>query len=376
MTLVGSVLRLFARTFVMTLAVFASLVTMVFGLSVLGGATADSSEEVVSASDYAHVTGTEGSANRLLAIAVQGPILGHPPHDSLLGDWLVDGIAYGYRIQQELLDAADDDSVKGIFLEVDTPGGTIFGSQAIFDGLRSYREKTGRPVVAHVEGLAASGGVWAMVGADEIYADYGTGIGSIGVIGPMLTFYDDPTAFDGGLLGGGVTTRKVIDLVLVSAGRGKDFGNPFRRPTQEELKVTQASVDAAYHLFTAHVAAARHLDVEVVEHRIGAFLYGNEAAQELGLIDGTRGRTQAIRALAEKAGVHDDYALVRGRRRERSLLATLFASLGEAPQPRRGYAAGVAARDLCGSLRLGALVYHGDPRALCAAQHGAAPISP
>src|SRR5690606_18222954 len=135
---------------------------------------------------------------------------GHPPRGSYFDLWDVAGMTYGYRIQQALEAAAKDDGIKGVLLEVDTPGGTIFGSQAIYEGIVRYREKTGRPVIAHVEGLAASGGVWAMVGADEIYADFGTSIGSIGVIGPMLTFYDRPTAFDGGLLGGGVTTERGI----------------------------------------------------------------------------------------------------------------------------------------------------------------------
>jgi protease-4 len=371
MPLLSSVVRLFARAFVGTFAVLASLVTIVFVLSTIARLTVASPEPVVvESSDYTHVAGTEGSPNRLLAVAVEGPILGHPPRDSLWIEWEIEGIAYGYRIQQELADAAEDETIKGIFLEVDTPGGTIFGSQAIFAGLESYRAKTGKPVFAHVEGLAASGGVWAMVGADEIYADLGTGIGSIGVIGPILTFYNAPTAFDGGLLGGGVTTEQGIELFLVSAGRGKDFGNPFRRPTAEELAIAQKTVDRAYGDFVAHVARARDLEQSAIREKIGAFLYGNEAAEELGLIDGTLGRREAIAALADKAGVKDDWELVRGRGRTQSLFATLFAGTGFDRPARRVEADAIAARALCGSLRVGALVYHGDPSALCALRSG------
>lgn len=368
MPLLRSALRLFARAFVGTFAVLASLFTIGLLLSLIGGLTAASSDPVVLDSGYTHVAGTEGSSNRLLAVSVEGPILGHPPRDSFFSEWETTGFAFGYEIQERLAEAADDDTVKGIFLEVDTPGGTIFGSQAIFEGLATYREKTGKPIVAHVEGLAASGGVWAMVGASPIYADYGTAIGSIGVIGPMLTFYNAPTAFDGGLLGGGVTTQRGIELFLVSAGRGKDFGNPFRLPTDEEMKIAQASVDRAYDRFVTHVAKARHLDEKKIRDQIGAFLYGNEAAQELGLVDGTMSRTEAIAALAEKAGVADDYALVRGQPRERGLLASLFAStdrsggIGTVGDARTRP---LATADLCASLRLGALAYHGDPRTLC-----------
>jgi protease IV len=375
MTLLRAAARLFAQAFIVTFAVLASITTIgvVLGfIAAIDGATG--SEEAILASDYTHVAGDEGSPNRLLAIAIEGPILGHPPRDSFFADWGMEGIVYGYKVQQQLAEAAEDETVKGILLEVDTPGGTIFGSQAIFDGLESYRKETGRPIVAHVEGLAASGGVWAMVGADEIYADFGTGIGSIGVIGPMLTYYDSPTAFDGGLLGGGVTTERGISLFLVSAGRGKDFGNPFRKPTAEELAIAQKGVDRAYDEFVAHVAEARGIDAKKIRERIGAFLYGDEEAKQLGLIDGTLGRREAIAVLAEKAGVVDDYAVVRTAPRAQSLFAALFASFGGERPWSAARRASVSARELCGSLRLGMLAFHGDPRVLCASATAAAAL--
>ena len=70
--------------------------------------------------------------------------------------------------------------------------------------MRRCLDATGKPVVAYVSGISASGGMYAMAGADEIYADHGTLIGSIGVIfGPFVT-YNDVRAIDGGILGGGV----------------------------------------------------------------------------------------------------------------------------------------------------------------------------
>ena len=85
-------------------------------------------------------------------------------------------------MEDNIWQAAKEDSIKGVVLMVNSPGGTIFGSNAILDGVKEYKNETGKPVIAFVTGMAASGGYWASLGADEIIADSGSTIGSIGVI--------------------------------------------------------------------------------------------------------------------------------------------------------------------------------------------------
>jgi len=258
------------------------------------------------------IYGDDKSQNVFLSIPVHGVIMGSKSsHD--IPFFMEDvGIAYGYEIKQQLMDAATDKDIKGILLDVSTPGGTIFGSQAISDGITYYREKSGRPVVVYIQGLAASGGIWSIVKADAIYADYGSMIGSIGVIGPTLQYFNGPVAIDGGVFSGGVTTTGGIETFTVSSGRHKDIGNPFRKPTDEELAVLQKGTDAAYNQFVKHVSEARKITPETIREQMGAMIFDNEQAQSYKLIDGTKTLDESMEELAKLAGVKDvkDYNLM------------------------------------------------------------------
>lgn len=317
-----------------------------------------------SAEPYQFVEGDESADRALLALGVTGPILGTPSDGQPLSAFLGSGVTYGYAIAEELRAAAERDDIDGVLLRFATPGGTIFGSQAIHDGVSAYREQTGNPVVAFVEGLSASGGVWAMAGADAIYADHGSMIGSIGVIGGVFRFYDKPTAIGGGLLGGGITTEQGIEFRFITAGRGKDYGNPFRRPSAEELAVAQQGVDNEYANFVRHVAATRNLDESVIRDRLGALIYDNATAQEVGLIDGTRSRSEAIEELAKLADVVDGHRLIRPAQPPPGLLARLFARADAAPLRREAVAATVA-RDRCAFGPRAILAFWGNPTRLC-----------
>ena len=142
--------------------------------------------DLVSTEDqaYTFVSGSQESKNLLVSLPVEGVILGSPPQEISASPMGWFNVTYGYSIQKALEKAAEDDQVKGIFLHVQSPGGTIFGSMAIFDGIKAFQKSTGKPVLVFIEGLSASGCVMAMVGADAIYADYGSYIGSNRCTGP------------------------------------------------------------------------------------------------------------------------------------------------------------------------------------------------
>lgn len=320
-------IRRFGNIFFGTFSVFFSLAVIgtgfalflvILGLILGGGSDKDNDS-------YEFVSGTENSQQRILKISINGPILGSPTDsDDTFNFSNLMGITYGYDIQADLKNAAEDETIKAVLLEIKTPGGTIFGSQAIYDGIKTYQQKTGHPVYALVEGMSASGGVWAMVGADKIYADYGSYVGSIGILGPNLTYYNQPTAINEGLLGGGVTTTGGIESVTISGGRSKDLGNPFRRPTPEELQQLQAGVDREYNNFVNHVAQARKIKPEVIRDKMGAMIFDNQQAQTYGLIDGTLNRPQTLEALAKAANIEGEYALVRIRPDRQTLVSQIL----------------------------------------------------
>ncbi|MBW4551275.1 MAG: S49 family peptidase [Aphanocapsa sp. GSE-SYN-MK-11-07L] len=360
-------LRRFGNIFFGTVSVVVSLTVVSVGFSILGGILTLVSGGADDIDRYRFVAGKQGSRNRLLQISVRGPILGSPiAEGSSFGLASLAGITYGYQVQTELEKAAKDSSVKGIFLHVTTPGGTIFGSQAIYDGIKAYRQKTGKPVIAFVEGLAASGGVWAIVGADKIYADYGSLVGSIGVLGPTLQFYDKPIAVSGGLFGGGVTTQNGIEQTIISAGRGKDLGNPFRRPTAAELQSLKSGIESEYKIFVDHVAKARKIKPEVIRNQMGAMIFDNQAAQKFGLIDGTLGRSAALATLANQANLGENFQLVRTRPETTSLLSQLLgAQLPQPTETQTKVAQAQIAQEVCAMTQQRSLVYYGDVRELC-----------
>ncbi|GBC61098.1 S49 family peptidase [Desulfonema ishimotonii] len=331
---------------------------------VMGKSGISDLSDTATTSPYTYVSGDKESENLLLEISVEGLILGSPSREfSSPMNW--GGVTYGYELQDLLKEAAKNESVKGILLHMQTPGGTIFGSMAISEGIEAYRNATQNPVVVYIEGLSASGGVMAMAGADAIYADYGSMIGSIGVIGGMLTYFDQPVATEGGLLGGGIQTRGGIEQTVISAGRSKDLGNPFRRATPEEIAVLQQGVDTEYDRFVRHVATHRNISENLIRETMGAQIFDNKTAHEYGLTDGTMSRDAVIKKLAEMAKTDKDFRLMQPKNGKKKFWEEVF-SISQYGADRTTAHRRAVQRDICQAAARMPMVYHGDIRALCA----------
>ena len=317
---------------------------------------------------FVTLLGDPDSGNVLLRINVSGLILGVPPFvDPGPFNFFSGNLAvtYGYAVKEALKKASENEDVKGVLIHMATPGGTVFGSKAVAEGIASYRETTGKPVVVYIEGLSASGGVMSMVTADAVYADEGSYIGSIGVLGAAVVFYDQPTAFDGGFLQGGVTTQGGIEQTIIYAGRSKDLGNPFRRLTDEERVVLQTGVNDLYQDFVQHVAEARDIEPDLIVDTMGAQIFSNAQAERYGLIDGTRSYDGAISELAALAELGDDWRLARERAPSTSNWARLFMSAFDMTDEPRDVSESLRG-DVCTAARLQALLYMGNPAELCA----------
>ena len=364
-----NILNYFARIFGQTLFAIISFFIIIFlfslffiGLGTGVGVSTSSFSKLqdVEETGYSYVSGDEDSENKLLTVPVSGIILGSAPEEDF-SFGLRDFLTYGYDIVDTLEDAAEDKNIKGIFMPFRTPGGTIFGSQAIYRAINKYREATGNPVVVYIEGMSASGGVMAMVAANSIYADYGSLIGSIGVLGPSLTYFNKPIATDGGLFGGGIVTEGGIEQTAITAGRGKDIGNPFRKPSDEEVANLKAGVNNEYQNFVNHVAKNRNMEPEMIRNEMGAQIFDNKTAQAYGLIDGTQYRSEAINSLAKLAKLGDDYKLVKPVYSRESLMNQL---LGVIYKPSSQLQSGQLAeqrlrQQICGNSRQLTLAYHG-----------------
>jgi len=303
---VRSVARLIVRRSVMiagtTWLVLALLALPVAGFALFGGPLKSQISDTL---DYTTVRGDDSSSNRILALSVKGDIDGEPA-DAANPD---PGVAYGYTIADQLEKAAGDDGIKAVVLVVDSPGGTIYGARAIADAVDSYREKTKRPVITEVAGAADSGAYWAAASTDAIIADYGTDIGSIGVISGPFRTYTGVTSLNDPV--DGQVTAANISSFNITAGAGKDEGDPYRKLTPEEQANIQRGVDNDYAAFVSFVATRRHIAADTIRGKIGAYSYDPTTALSLKLIDKIGGRDAAFGEAAMRAGIKgDDYQVV------------------------------------------------------------------
>jgi protease-4 len=170
-------------------------------------------------------------------------------------------------VRREILRANQDDSVNGIMLLVDSPGGHASGTNALFKDISNSR----KPVRAHVDDLAASAALWVAVGADSISADETSVIGSIGTFAVL----QDIT---------GALETAGVKLHLVSTGPLKGAGAD-GEVTEELLAEVQKRVDDVNAFFLNSVASGRGMSDEKVAELATGAVFGATQALENGLID-------------------------------------------------------------------------------------------
>lgn len=191
------------------------------------------------------------------------------------------------EILEQLHIQANDDSVKGIVLKVDSPGGAVGPSQEIFEAVR--RLKAQKPIVASMSAVAASGGLYAALGASKVLAQPGTITGSIGVIMQLPNLRK-------------VTEKLGVDMVTIKSGELKDVGNTFREMTEGERAFLQSTLNDVHLQFTNAVAQARGLTQEQVQQFADGRIIMGSQAKELGLIDGYGDMYVAAREVFELLG--------------------------------------------------------------------------
>jgi protease IV len=352
------VAKMMGNIFFAIIAVFLTFGVAGIGISLLAAASGEENF-VAELPNAEYLSGKEESSNLILSIPISGTILNESSGD-FFGS--LDGATYGYEIQEQLKKAATYDSVKAVVLEIDSPGGTIVGSDAIVGGVGMFKKLTNKPVFAFVNGVAASGGYMAAIAADKVFAAPGSTVGSIGVIFGPFTYYDKPVATDGGLFGGGVTTQGGIEQSYITSGTSKDIGNPFRRLTDAERNTLQEGVASEYENFVEWVKDRRKLEPAFIKDRIGAMVYSNAQAQALNLIDGTWTRQEVYDQLGREAKVDTDFKVVRMIEPSSSFADLLGAAMVTAKVRPSG--ASVVQADLCAAIRQ-PMLYSGNAAELC-----------
>lgn len=188
----------------------------------------------------------------------------------------------------DLLDQARrDEDVAAVVLRVDSPGGSVWASEQIRREVQRLRAE-GKPVVASMSTVAASGGYWVSMDADEIWAHDSTITGSIGIFGLIPTL--DKPLEKMGIHTDGVGTTRLAGTMRID------------RPISPEVgAIIQSQINRGYRDFIEGVAKARKLEVTKVDQIARGRVWSGEDAKQLGLVDHLGGLSQATEAVARIA---------------------------------------------------------------------------
>lgn len=202
------------------------------------------------------------------------------------------GTIGGDSTAEVLRRARMDESVRAVVLRVDSPGGSAFASEVIRNEVEALKE-AGIPVVASMSSVAASGGYWISMAADQIYASPSTITGSIGIFGMFPTFQRSLDSL-------GIHTDGV--------GSGKWAGElRFDRAMSDDAKaLVQVMIEDGYDDFISKVAMHRNMEPAEVDRVAQGQVWTGTDALDHGLIDGLGGLEEAIAAAAELAELEAD----------------------------------------------------------------------
>ncbi len=196
-----------------------------------------------------------------------------------------------YKLVPKITELADDDDVKALVLRVNSPGGSVFGSEQIGEALDYFKSK-GKPFIVSMGDYAASGGYWISCTADRIYADPLTITGSIGIFGLF------PSAE-------GLVKKLGITPQTVSTNPGKNI-SIFYDPTPTQLEVLQNYINNGYSRFVKRVAKGRKIKEQRVRQIAEGRVYDAAQAKELKLVDELGSLDDAVRYAAAQAGLKED----------------------------------------------------------------------
>lgn len=243
---------------------------------------------------------------KIAVVTLDGPIVsGRGRQPSPLGK----SSAGGDTIAAALREAAADSGVDAIVLRVESPGGSVTGSETIWREVVRAREG-GTPVVASMGAVAASGGYYVSMAADSIVANPGTITGSIGVITGKLIARD-------------LKDRLGIGSDAVRTNANADAWSPNAPFTEAQQQQVEAEADLFYTDFIERVAAGRHLDVAEVDAVARGRVWTGADALERGLVDELGGLRTAVRRAAVLAGFDEDTEVTIARYPGSSLLDAL-----------------------------------------------------
>lgn len=219
------------------------------------------------------------SKEKIVKLVVEGTIV----NDGTSG--LFSSGGYNHEaFMKQLAKIKKDDAVKGVLLEINSPGGAVYETAEITRALKQLQTEKKIPIYASMKSQAASGGYYIAANADKIFAGEDTMTGSIGVIMSSMNY-------------SGLMEKLGITDATIKSGTLKDIGSTSRPQTKEDKEVLQAFVDSMYGRFVKTVAEGRKMNEAEVRKLADGRIYDGAQAVENGLVDAIGYPDQALNAL-------------------------------------------------------------------------------
>ena len=186
-------------------------------------------------------------------------------------------IASGSEASAELIVAAmrgafEDEGAKAVVLLINSPGGSPVQAGIINDEIRRLKAKHNKPVYAVVEETCASAAYYIAVGADKIFVDKASIVGSIGVLMDGFGFT-------------GLMDKLGVERRLMTAGENKGFMDPFSPQTEKQRAFAQAMLDQIHQQFISVVKAGRGTRLKETPETFSGLFWTGQQAVEMGLAD-------------------------------------------------------------------------------------------
>src|SRR5581483_60715 len=210
---------------------------------------------------------------------------------------------------------SDNRSVKAIVMRINSPGGAIAPSQEIYQAIRDTRRKSGKPVVASLDSVAASGGFYIASACDQIVANPGSITGSIGVIMQWMDLKD-------------LLQWAKVKPETITSGTMKAAGSPYRELSDAERAYLQHVSDQLHKQFIHAVAVGRsgRISEEDVTRIADGRVFTGEEAFGLKLVDKLGSLDDAVSLAAKLAKVSGEPGLIYPRKHARGLFDLLASS--------------------------------------------------
>jgi protease IV len=264
------------------------------------------------------VLGDEKSKNKILEIPVTG-ILMEDEESMRSKDNVVS------RVRNELNAAKKDESIKGILLVINSPGGGITASDILWNEIKKFKAQKKIPVVAYCKDVTASGGYYVASIADHIMAHETSIVGNIGVISQFINVKDLFQKI-------GIEVNVIKSTTYDGKESVKDMGSPYRVMKPKERKLFQAMINEMWGRFVDVVAEGRKgkLTHEEVEKLADGSVYTGKGAKEKKLVDDVGTKEAAFEQVKKMADLKDAN-LIRFRYRY-NLMQELFSSRMNTPK--------------------------------------------